>query len=51
MTDFFNIDPKLAALAEKAEQAAEKRFGEINKTAEYNGAQSLYRQQSQRVLP
>ena len=41
MTDFFNIDPKLAALAEKAEQAAEKRFGEINKTAEYNGAKVL----------
>ena len=41
MTDFFNIDPRLAALAEKAEQAAEKRFGEINKTAEYNGAKVL----------
>lgn len=41
MTDFFNIDHGLAALAEKAEQAAEKRFGEINKTAEYNGAKVL----------
>lgn len=41
MTDFFNIDPRLAALAEKAEQAAEKRFGEINKTAEYNSAKVL----------
>ena len=41
MTDFFNIDPRLAALAENAEQAAEKRFGEINKTAEYNGAKVL----------
>lgn len=41
MTDFFNIDPRLAALAEKAEQAAENRFGEINKTAEYNGAKVL----------
>ena len=41
MTDFFNIDHRLAALAEKAEQAAEKRFGEINKTAEYNGAKVL----------
>lgn len=41
MTDFFNIDPRLAALSEKAEQAAEKRFGEINKTAEYNGAKVL----------
>ena len=41
MTDFFNIDPRLAAFAEKAEQAAEKRFGEINKTAEYNGAKVL----------
>lgn len=41
MTDFFNIDPRLVALAEKAEQAAEKRFGEINKTAEYNGAKVL----------
>lgn len=41
MTDFFNMDPRLAALAEKAEQAAEKRFGEINKTAEYNGAKVL----------
>lgn len=41
MTDFFNIDPRLAALAEKAEQAAEKRFGEINKTSEYNGAKVL----------
>ena len=41
MIDFFNIDPRLAALAEKAEQAAEKRFGEINKTAEYNGAKVL----------
>lgn len=41
MTDFFNIDSRLAALAEKAEQAAEKRFGEINKTAEYNGAKVL----------
>ncbi len=41
MTELFNIDPRLAALAEKAEQAAENRFGEINKTAEYNGAKVL----------
>ena len=41
MTDIFNIDPRLLALAEQAEKDAAARFAELAETEEYNGAKVL----------
>ncbi len=41
MTDFFNIDPKLKELAEKAEDACKAEFARIDDIARYNGEKVL----------
>ena len=41
MENLFDIDPRLTALAEKAEQTAEKSFKRISQTTEYNSAKVL----------
>ncbi len=41
MTEFFDIDQRLLKLAGMAEERAEKSFGRISETAEYNSAKVL----------
>ncbi|MCD7741771.1 MAG: methionine gamma-lyase family protein [Ruminococcus sp.] len=41
MTEFFDIDQRLLRLAGMAEERAEKSFGRISETAEYNSAKVL----------
>lgn len=41
MSEFFSIDPKLAELAEKAEEACSAEFARIDEIARYNGEKVL----------
>ena len=41
MTDLFDIDPRLLAVAEQAEKDASARFAELAEIEEYNGAKVL----------